>query len=149
MAKRILVPLDLSLTAESALPLVADAARGGGGTVRLLHVAPVPGNLVGKDGRVIAYSDQEMTRLQAEAMDYLQTVELRLDGVPVECAVRFGDPVAEILRDADAFGADLIVVTTAGRSGLGRVAFGGVAEQIFRKARVPVVLFHPVGWAAA
>jgi nucleotide-binding universal stress UspA family protein len=39
MAKRILVPLDQSVTAEMVVPLVADAARGGGGTVRLLHVA--------------------------------------------------------------------------------------------------------------
>jgi nucleotide-binding universal stress UspA family protein len=142
MAKRILVPLDQSLVAETVIPLVADAARGGGGSVRLLHVAPVPGPRVTTEGRVLAYADQETKRLEAEGLDYLRTVELHLDGVPVESVVRFGEPVAEILREAEAFGADLIAVTTTGRSGLRRVALGSVAEQVFRKAEVAVMLYH-------
>lgn len=149
MAKRILVPLDQSLLAESVMPLVADAARGGGGSVRLLHVAPIAQALVNKDGRVVAFADQEFERLESEGLDYLRTIEARLDGVPVECVVRFGDPVAEILREAEAFGADLIAVTTAGRSGLGRVALGSVAEQVFRRASVAVVLFHPPRFGTA
>jgi nucleotide-binding universal stress UspA family protein len=142
MAKRILVPLDQSVAAERVVPLVADAARGGGGTVRLLHVAPLPGPRVTPEGRVLAYADQEMKRLEAEGLDYLHTVEVYFDGAPVESVVRFGDPVAEILREAETFGADLIAVTTAGRSGLRRVALGSVAEQVFRKADVAVMLYH-------
>ena len=142
MAKRILVPLDRSPVAESVLPLVADLARSGGAAVRLLHVAPVPELQVDEDGRVITYADQEPARLEAEGVDYLQTVELQFDGVPVECAVRFGDPVEEILLEADAFGADLIAVTTAGRSGIKRTVLGSVAEQVFRKAEGPVLLFR-------
>lgn len=142
MAKRILVPLDTSQLAESVLPFVADAARGSGATVRLLHVAPTPEARVGKDGRVIAYADQELERLQAEGMDYLQTAELHLEGVPVECVVRFGEPVGEILREAEAFGADLIVVTTAGRGAVSRAMLGSVAEQVFRRTDVPVALFR-------
>jgi nucleotide-binding universal stress UspA family protein len=142
MAKRILVPLDQSPTAEAVIPLVADAARGGGAIVRLLHVSPVPGSLVAKDGRVVAYADQEMARLEADGLDYLHTAEARLGSVPVECVVRFGEPAEEILREAEAFGADLIAVTTAGRSGISRVALGSVAEAVFRKAGVAVVLFH-------
>ena len=141
MTKKILAPLDQSLLAESVIPLVADIARGAGATVRLLHVAPVPGNRVSPEGRVIAYADQEMARLEAEGMDYLQSAEVQLAGVPVECVVRFGDEVKEILLEADAFGADLIAVTTAGRSGVGRALLGSIAEQVFRKAAVPVVLF--------
>ncbi len=142
VAKRILVPLDTSQLAESALPFVADAARGSGATVRLLHVAPFPETRMTKDGRVIAYADQERERLQAEGIDYLQTAELHLEGVPVECAVRFGDPVGEILREAEAFGADLIVVTTAGRGAIRRAMLGSVAEQVFRRADIPVALFR-------
>jgi nucleotide-binding universal stress UspA family protein len=142
MAKRILVPLDQSSTAEQVVPLVADAARGGGGTVRLLHVAPVPALRVTPQGRILAYADQETDRLTVEGLDYLHTMELHLDGVPVESVVRFGDPVGEILREASDFGADLIVVATAGRSGFRRMAFGSVAEQVFRKAEVPVMLYH-------
>ena len=66
MAKRILVPLDQSLLAESILPIVTDVARGAGATVCLLHVEPVPPSRVDEDGRVLAYADQEMARLEHE-----------------------------------------------------------------------------------
>jgi nucleotide-binding universal stress UspA family protein len=143
MAKRILVPLDQSEVAESVVPVVADAARGGQATVRLLHVAPVADNRVDQDGRVVAYADQEMERLRGEALDYLHAVEAQFTETPVECVVRFGDPVSEILTEAEAFGADLIAVSTAGRSGLSRALFGSVAEQIMRRAEPSVVLMRP------
>jgi nucleotide-binding universal stress UspA family protein len=143
MAKRILVPMDQSPTAEAVIPLIADTARGSGAVVRLLHVSPVPEALVAKGGRVVAYADQEMARLDAEGMDYLRGVAARLDGATVECVVRFGEPAEEILREADAYGADLIAVTTGGRSGISRVALGSVAEAVFRRAGVAVLLFHP------
>lgn len=143
MAKRILVPLDQSEVAESVVPVVADAARGGQANVRLLHVAPVPENRVDQEGRVVAYADQEMERLRSEALDYLHAVEAQFTETSVECVVRFGDPVGEILAEAEAFGADLIAVSTTGRSGLSRTLFGSVAEQIVRKAEPSVMLMRP------
>jgi nucleotide-binding universal stress UspA family protein len=144
MAKRILVPLDQSPAAEIVVPLVADTARGSGATVRLLHVAPVPRNRLSEQGRVLAYADQEMARLEAEGLDYLRTVEMQFDGAgDVECVVRFGDPVAEILQEAEAFGADLIAVTTEGRSAVGRTVLGSVAEQVARRADAQVMLIRP------
>ena len=141
--KRIVVPLDASPVAESVLPVVADLARAGGGSIRLLRVEPLPDNCVDADGRVVAYADQEMARLEAEGLDYLKTVAARLGGIPIESCVRFGDPLTEILKEADAFDADLIAVTTAGRSGLGRTVLGSVAERVFRKAETPVLLYRP------
>ncbi len=143
MAKRILVPLDQSEVAETVVPIVADAARGGQATVRLLHVAPVPDNRADEEGRVIAYADQEMDRLQAEALDYLRAVEVQFVETPVECVVRFGDPVSEILREAETFGADLIAVCATGRGGLTRAVFGSHAEQVMRKAGTAVMLIKP------
>ncbi len=140
MAKRILIPLDQPAQGEAIIPVLGDLARGAGATVRLLHVAPMPTNVTSSDGRIVAYADQEMARRHAEAMDYLQTVELQLSGVPVECAVRFGDPVREILAEAEAFAADMIVLTTRERTRLGRLVLGGVAEEIFAKAELPVAL---------
>jgi len=84
-----------------------------------------------------------MGRLEAEARDYLRTVETRLGGFPIESRVRFGDPLDEIIKEADAFGADLIAVTTAGRSGVGRAVLGSVAERVFRKAGTSVLLYRP------
>lgn len=143
MAKRILVPLDQSALAESVLPMVGDAARGSAATVRLLHVAPVPDNRLDDAGRVVAYADQETARLEGEATDYLHTAGLGLAGVPVEYAVRFGEPTREILLEAGAWDADLIAVTTAGLSGLSRAVLGSVAEHVFKKSECPVMLFHP------
>ncbi len=140
MAKRILVPVNPTSAVESVAPLIADLARGSGATVRLLRVAPLPKNVVNGNGRVVAYADQEMSRLEAEGLNDLRAVEANLEGLPVERVVRFGDPDEEILREADAFGADLIAVTTANRSWLSRAVLPGVAERVFRKAEVPVML---------
>jgi len=141
--KRIVVPLDASPVAESVLPVVADLARAGGGSIRLLRVKPLPHDCVGRDGRVVAYADQEMAWLEAEGLDYLKTVAARLGGIHIESCVRFGDPLTEILKEADAFDADLIAVTTACRSGLGRAVLGSVADRVFRKAETPVLLYRP------
>ena len=149
MPKRILVPLDQTVAAEAVVPLVAAIARDGGASVRLLRVSRMPENRVTDEGRVVAYADQEMSRLESEGVDYLRTVEMQLDGAgAVDCVVRFGDPVAEILDEAEEFGADLIAVTTAGRSALGRTALGSVAEQVVRKAEAPVILMRPARTAA-
>ena len=139
MAKRILVPLDKKETSEGILPLIGDMARTSGATVRLLHVAPLPHERVGAHGRVIAYASQEMERLEHRGLDYLKLAEAKLDGVPVESVVRFGDHVEEIIREADAFGADLIAVTTSRRGWLRR-ALGSVAERVFRKSPVQALL---------
>ena len=139
MPKRILVLLDRSEAAQGVLPLVGNLARSSGATVRLLHVAPIPKQRVAADGRVIAYASQEMERIQFSRLDYLKAAEAQFEGVPVESIVRFGEPVEEIVCEAEAFGADLIAVATLRRSGLRRV-LGGVADKVFRQSDVPVML---------
>jgi nucleotide-binding universal stress UspA family protein len=140
--KRWLVPLDRSPEAESVIPFVREAARGTGATVRLLHVAPPPQHVV-SEGRVVAYIDQEVSRLESEGQDYLRTVEARMEGVPTESVVRFGQPATEILKEAEAFEADVIVVATKSRSALSRVVLGSAAERVLREAPVTVVLVRP------
>jgi nucleotide-binding universal stress UspA family protein len=139
MAKRILVPLDRTERSMSVLPVIGGAARASGATVRLLHVAPVPRERVTDGGRVVAYASQEMERVELSRLDYLKEAEARLEGVPVESVVRFGDPVEEILREAEAFGADLIAVTAESRGWLDHLR-GSVGDRVFHKAGVPVLL---------
>ncbi len=139
-AKRILVPLDGSESAETAVAVAADLARSSGGSVRLLRVSPVPKQWVGNYGRVVVYADQEMERLTAEGRDYLETVGAQLPAVPIESVVRFGEPAEEILVEAEAFGADAIVLATGRLSWLKRVTGGGVGQSVVRKAPVTVVL---------
>ena len=107
-------------------------------------VAPAPSAVQDAYGRVVVYADQEMESSSSHSLDYLRTLETYFTGVPVESVVRFGDPAAEILEEAKAFGADLIVVGTGGRSGIGRVLLGSVAERVFAKATVAVMLVRPV-----
>lgn len=142
MAKRILVPLDLDDRAEAVVPIIAEAARQSGATVRLLHVAPVPVEQRGEFGRVVVYADQEMARMTAEATDHLSAVETQLTGVPVEIVVRFGDVADEILAEAAAFEADLIAMTAPRVNRLRWAIAGGVAERVFRASPTPVLLLR-------
>jgi nucleotide-binding universal stress UspA family protein len=148
MAKRILVPLDLNPESESVLPVVADLVRGTGATVRLLHVAPVAEAVEGIDGRIVVYSDQETTRLEAEATDYLAAAG-RLVGMDAETVVRFGKPADEILSEAEAFGADLIALAARSRGPLTRFILGSTSEQVCHRIGVPVMVYrsHPHGRA--
>lgn len=140
MAKRILIPLDEAVPAESMVEAVGALARSTGATVRLLHVAPIPQSLSDNYGHVVVYADQETARLEAEGLDYLHAVSMGLDGVELECAVRYGDPVEQILSEAESWNADLIAMTTRGRSSIGRALLGSVAEQVFRRAPMAVTL---------
>src|SRR5262249_43357653 len=125
--------------AQSVLPVVADMARGSGATVRLLHVAPVPRERVTDDGRVVAYANQEMERIEANRREFLKAAQAELEGVPVEAVVRFGNPADEILTEADAFGADLIAVTAHGRSWL-RQMLRDVVGKLFRRSEIPLLV---------
>ena len=139
MAKRILVPIRRADSPTPVLALVADVARSSGATVRLLHVAPVPTERVADDGRLVAYASQEMERIEHDRRARLQAVEAELEGVPVESVVRFGDPVDEILLEADAFGADLIAASERRRGWLRRL-MPSVLGGLLRRSEVPVLL---------
>jgi nucleotide-binding universal stress UspA family protein len=140
MAKRILVPLNGSAASEAIVPIVRSLASASGGSIRLLRVAPVPERVVGPYGRTIAYVDQEMERVTALGLRDLAPIEAQLSGVPVESVVRFGDPVEEILLEADAFEADLIALATSHRGRLRAALSPGVAERVLRAAQTPALI---------
>lgn len=143
MAKRILVPLDATTEHEAILPVVADAARAAGAAVRLLHVAPPTDRRLGEDGHVVAYADQEAARIRGDWVRRFHAAEGLLAGVPVECEVRFGTPIDEILAEARGWDADLVAVTTTCANSLKRGLLGSVAEQVLRRSPVPVLLLRP------
>ena len=139
MAKRILVPLETSEQSESVLPLVADLARGAGATVRLLHVTPYFRTRFSEDSRVIDYAHQQEERATRHAEVWLSELVLLLDGIAVEHRVRIGEVDEEILREADAFGADAIVLRVSPWRWWRRT-LGHVARRVRAKAEAPVVL---------
>jgi nucleotide-binding universal stress UspA family protein len=140
--KRVLVTLDGSPVAEAILPFITQIAGPLDIEVVLLRVVvPVPPQAV-EGTRHVTIEDVE-ERL-AEAREYLmrQAAELTARGVRVRTEVRRGDPVPEIAAAAAQVGADLIAMTTHGRSGLGRVLFGSVAEAVLRQVEVPVFVMR-------
>ena len=60
-------------------------------------------------------------------------------GMEVEYRVAEGEPAAEVIRQARLLGANLIVMGTHGRTGLGRLLMGSVAEAVLRRAPCPVL----------
>jgi nucleotide-binding universal stress UspA family protein len=121
--------------------LVGAIAREGGATVRLLRVYPVPEHVVGPRG-TISYVDQEMDRLTGEGVDEMRPLEEQLDDVAVETVVRFGEPVPEILLEAEAFDADLIAVTANRRGHVARALAPGVSDRLLASSDVPVLLLR-------
>lgn len=144
MAKRILVPLDASERSQSVLPLVADLARGAGGTVRLFHVTPYTRTRFSPDDRVMFYAHQQEERDADAAALWLRDLAPLLEGVALEHRVRIGDPAEEILREADAFGADVLVMSSRRRPWWRR-AIGRVAARVRAKSDVPVLLLSEGG----
>src|SRR5881409_3300372 len=113
MYKRIMVPLDGSDLAQTALPHALELCRALGATLVLLHVRDTRQGSPEASRRYL-----DFTRRQHEQA-----------GVSIELVVREG-PVAEaIVRAADQERIDVIAMATHGRSGLQRVVYGSVAEQ--------------------
>ena len=149
MYKRALVPLDGSIVAEGIIPFVLEIAGPLDMEVVLLRVLlPIRPSVI-EGTRYVELEDPEKRR--AEAEEYLApiAVELRAKGVKATTMVRRGEPPEEILAGAREAGADLIAMTTHGRSGLGRLLFGSVAEAVLRQSEVPVFLMRQTEFQVA
>lgn len=88
---------------------------------------------------------QALERAHDERMDYLRQVAAReLGGMTVNFHVEASEETAEAIVDAATeLYADVIAIATHGRSGLGRMLMGSVAEEVIRIAKVPVILVGP------
>ena len=133
--KKILVPLDGSILAEHAIGTAVELAAGGA-TVMLVRAAEAHGLPRGDP------TDMQVEVVR-EAEAYLARVAARLerDGTKnVQTSVWYGPPVSAIVEAAQLRGADLIVMSTHGRSGLGRLILGSVAEAVLRSTTTPILL---------
>jgi nucleotide-binding universal stress UspA family protein len=138
--RKILVPLDGSPGSTSVLWTVGQLARAQDARVRLLRVESPLSSVYARDGRVIAYADQEYDRVALDDLQGLKRTAHELAGVKVETAVRFGDPATQIVEEADETGADLIAMAAHRRAGVARLVKGSVAERVERATTVPLVL---------
>jgi nucleotide-binding universal stress UspA family protein len=142
----IVVPLDGSTLAESALAPAIELAKAIGGRMVLMGVVPAPGELVaGEGGAVITYVGDEFARLEDDARTYLQSLGSRVaaGGMSVTSVVRNGKPAVEIADVAHAQSAAAIVMATHARTGLARSLLGSVAGEVLHQSPSPVMLVHP------
>ena len=140
--KRVLVALDGSPSAEAVLRFLLEIAGPLDMTVALLRVLePVP-PVVMESSRHVVVEDVEGRRRDAE--EYLAPIAaaLRAKGIDVSWQVRRGRPAEEILAAAREGDTNLIAMATHGRTGLGRLLFGSVAEAVLRHAPVPVFMIR-------
>ncbi len=152
MYSKVVVPLDGSELAEGVLPHVVEMIRDRGSQVYLLSVAPL-GRRVAPTAVVhpaSAGTPGERQRVERELVEYLRIVAKRLEPVAagVQVGVRFGRPADDILDFASEVGADLVAMSTHGRSGLSRWVFGSVADRVLRGAACPVLLVRAEGRGA-
>ena len=123
MYRRVLVPLDGSRLAEGILPFVLQIA------------GPLDLEVV-----LVRVVEPIMTQtLEGTGHAPVDDADLRSRGVRVTTDARHGEPLAELLAAARDSRADLIAMTTHGRSGLGRLLFGSIAEAVLRRAQIPVL----------
>jgi nucleotide-binding universal stress UspA family protein len=132
--RTILHPTDFSERSGSALRLACALTRDYGARLVVLHVATPP-DVIYSEGALPL--DPEV--FYREAKERLDRLEVPEGNVRAERRFEEGDPATEILRVAPEVNADLIVMGTHGRTGLGRLLMGSVAEQIVRKASCPVL----------
>ena len=148
MYERILVPLDGSKTGEAALPyveeLVTKLLPNTKVEVILLQVVSSLTYYViaGEASPPVPYTEEEIAQLKRQAVDYLNKVgeTLSSKGVTVTTKVMMGNAAEEIIREADETDATLIAMSTHGRSGLSRWAFGSVAGKVLRGVSSPIIL---------
>ena len=144
MYQRILVPIDGSATSNRGLDEAVKLARLTGASLRLLHVVDAMMFATGFE-TYTAYAADVVPRMKAIGEQILEQArsQVAASGVKVDCvlfdslAARVSDTVNEQAR---AWAADLIVIGTHGRRGVGRFLLGSDAEQILRAASVPVLL---------
>jgi nucleotide-binding universal stress UspA family protein len=127
----ILVPLDGTAQSNAALPLARTVAQATGGAITLMRVVPED------SGTTTRQVNDELERI---------AMELTASVPEVKAVVRQSRDVAhEILAQIAEQSADLVVMRTHGRSGVGRAVLGSVTQHVLANGRVPVMLLRPGG----
>jgi nucleotide-binding universal stress UspA family protein len=132
--KTILQPTDFSKGSDHAFQVACSLARDYGARLIIVHVAALPA-LASLETVLMPLADVDWKPLRKK----LDDLRPRDPNVQVEHWLVGGDPASEILKAARDAKADLIVTGTRGRTGLGRLLMGSVAEQVVRNAPCPVV----------
>ena len=141
----LLVPIDFSAASESTFDRALQLAAGENAVLILLHV--MDPSLVDFATAHGWGSPEEVTKeMRARAEGELDAYKNRAEsGTEIDVIVSEGVPFLEILRKAEDFAVDAIVIgKIGGRGGLEKLLFGSTAEKVLRGSRRPVIIL-PVG----
>ncbi len=144
--RSILLPTDFSECGNYALSYAASLARTFGATILCVHVIEPMVPTVGYSGMTEPLPIADIAdRLEDSAERELPKLAEREEcaGLDVEELIVHGEAASEIVRVAKERSVDLIVVSSHGRTGLGRILFGSTAEAIVRHAPCPVLVVKP------
>lgn len=146
--KKILVPFDISDTAESSLSYSIGLAAKLGASITAVYVFWIDANVYELSPRLVdeleAHSSNELRRRVDEIKAGCARVNEKAAGIEVETVVLTGvSPALTITDYARENGFDLIAVSTHGRKGLERVILGSETEKVIREAHSPVLAFKP------
>ena len=144
--RSILFPTDFSECANFALSYATSFARQAGASIICVHVVEPVVPTVGYTGMaeplpIADISDQLKDSAERELPKIAECDEC--EGLVVEEVIAHGDAASEIVRVASERGVDLIVISSHGRTGLGRMLFGSTAESVVRHAPCPVLVVKP------
>jgi nucleotide-binding universal stress UspA family protein len=138
--KNILFLADFSESSAAAMPFATSIARAYGATVHSLHVlVPSPYTYMPPEVAPLLLDDEE-DRARVE----MQRLEGQFSGLPTEVVIERGGavwPVVSEMLHKQRF--DLIVLGTHGRTGVQKLLLGSSAEEVFRRARIPVLTIGP------
>jgi len=144
MYQRILVPVDGSATSDAGLAEATQLARLTGAQLRLLHVVDdMPMIMSGDTMGAMAGDVFDLLRKNGERVLQAACTRVKAAGIAVDTKLydsfdgRLSDRVVQEVAE---WPADLIVLGTHGRRGVGRMLLGSDAEQVLRTATVPVLL---------
>jgi nucleotide-binding universal stress UspA family protein len=137
MMNKVLVPLDGSRVSEGVLGPVMDLVKAADGSLILLH-AVTPSEYFSVTAT--EYVQQERRRSAA----YLQELAERIssNGTGIQERIVTGEASREIVAEAKRSHADLIAMSSHGRSGIREWAFGSIAERVLRTTNIPVLVFR-------
>lgn len=141
--KNVLFATDFSATSEAALPYAVAICRRFGATLHAAHVLSDAALLMMTGGVDYVSMGTLYEDAHTEAKGKLDQIAMRLGEIPHRNHVRHGlvwKNLAGIVTENDV---DLIVVGTHGRTGLGKLLLGSVAEDILRHAPCPVLTVGP------
>jgi universal stress protein A len=133
-APKILFPTDFSTLGKTALEMATSLARDRGAKLVIVHVEEPP---LAYGGGELYYGIEEPDREELQRM--LTAVVPTDSTVGYEHRLMIGSPAGAIVHLAEQEHVDMIVMPTHGRTGLGRLLMGSVAEEVVRKAKCPVL----------